>query len=540
MADAKPGEANWSEAFEPLTGPVFRRLWLVWMVANTVMWANDVAAGWLMTSLTSSPLRVALVQAASTLPVFLLGVPSGALADILDRRLWFAATQLWVVIVGMMLAVASLTGVLDANWLLVLTFLHGIGLALRWPVFAAIIPEIVPRRDLPAALALNGISMNASRILGPLLAGTLIASLGAPAVFLLNALLSLLATVAILSWRREVSIRALPAERFFGAIRVGLQYVQQSPPLQAAMWRAALFFLNAVPQLALLPLLARSLPGGDAATYTLLLALMGLGAILGVVLLPRFRDGLAREQLIVRASLLNIGAALVVAIAPTIWVAAPAMLVAGMGWIGAANTMTVAAQMGLPDWIRARGMAIFQMSMMGGSALGAALWGKVAEWTDLRTALVAAALMGLLTLALARRRFALRDRPSADLEPARDWQAPEMALTTDTDRGPVMVTIEYQIDPARVDAFVTLMRESRRHRLRNGALSWELFRDSADAGRFVEWFLDDSWVGHLRQHERLTEADLQLRAKKHAFHVGESPPRVQRMIAQPLEPQTRP
>jgi len=185
---------HWPEALKPLAGAVFRRLWLVWLVANTVMWANDVAAGWLMTSLTTSPLLVALVQAASTLPVFLLGVPSGALADILDRRRWFAMTQLWVVVVGIALAVASFTETLDATWLLVLTFLHGIGLALRWPVFAAITPEIVSRSDLPAALALNGISMNGSRIVGPILAGALIASLGPSAVFILNALLSLGAT----------------------------------------------------------------------------------------------------------------------------------------------------------------------------------------------------------------------------------------------------------------------------------------------------------------------------------------------------------
>jgi len=528
---------HWPEALKPLAGAVFRRLWLVWLVANTVMWANDVAAGWVMTSLTTSPLLVALVQAASTLPVFLLGVPSGALADILDRRRWFAMTQLWVVAVGIALAVASYTETLDATWLLVLTFLHGIGLALRWPVFAAITPEIVSRSELPAALALNGISMNGSRIVGPILAGALIATLGPSAVFILNALLSLGATWAILRWRREVSIRALPAERFFGAIRVGLQFVRQSPPLQAAMWRAALFFLNAVPQLALLPLLARSLPGGDAATYTLLLALMGLGAIVGVLLLPRFRDTYSRDQLVIRASLLNAVAALMVAIAPNIWVAAPAMLIAGVGWIGAANTMTVAAQLGLPDWIRARGMAIFQMSMMGGSALGAAIWGNVAERTELHGTLIAAALMSMLTAILVARRFALNDHRPADLQPARDWHAPEADSSMDMSRGPVMVTIEYIVEPSKIDAFVALMVDSRRHRLRNGALSWELFRDSAEPERFVEWFLDESWVGHLRQHERLTEADLELRAKKYALHVGESPPRVLRMIAHPLEPQ---
>jgi MFS family permease/quinol monooxygenase YgiN len=527
-------------AFAPLVQPVFRRLWLVWLVANTVMWANDVAAGWLMTSLTDSPLRVALVQAASTLPVFLLGVPSGALADILDRRRWFAATQIWVVLIASLLAFASLSGSLTADSLLFLTFLHGMGLAMRWPVFAAIIPEIVPRAELPAALALNAISMNGSRIIGPILAGALLASLGAPAVFLLNAALSLVATWAVIRWRREVSTPALPAERLLGAIRVGLQYVRQSPPLQAAMWRAALFFIHAVPQLALLPLLARSLPNGGAATYTLLLALMGFGAILAVVLLPRFRDRWSREQLIVRASLLNALAALVVALAPNLWVAAPAMVLAGAGWIGAANTMTVAAQLSLPDWIRARGMAIFQMSMMGGSALGAALWGRVADWAGVHTTLVAAALTGLLTLFLAAQRFRLHEQAPAELEPARDWQAPQPAFPIDSQRGPVMVTIEYQIEAHRIDEFLALMQESRRHRLRNGALAWELVRDSADAGRFVEWYLDESWVGHLRQHERLTEADVLLRAKKHALHVGASTPRVLRLVAQPLEPAVPP
>jgi MFS family permease len=521
-------------AFSSLALPVFRRLWLVWLIANTVMWANDVAAGWLMTSLTASPLLVALVQTASTLPVFLLGVPSGALADILDRRIWFAVTQFWVVVVGVLLAMASLGDWLDAPMLLVLTFLHGIGLALRWPVFAAIVPEVVPRTELPGALALNGISMNVSRIIGPILAGALIALASPAAVFLLNALLSLAAALVILSWQRPPSTRALPAEHLFGAIRVGLQYVRQSPPLQSAMLRAALFFFNSAPQLALLPLLAKSFPQGGAQTYTLLLAMMGLGAITSVIFLPRIRGSRSPDRLVTESTMLNIGAAMVVAVAPNVWIAAPAMFLAGVGWLGAANTMTVSAQLGLPDWIRARGMAIYQMAMMGGSALGAGIWGRIAESADLRAALIGAALCAILTQLLVTRRFRLGERAAAELAPAQDWQAPELAIPIEPEQGSVMVTIEYRVLVSNVDAFVALMSESRRHRLRNGALSWELFRDSADPERFVEWYLDESWVAHLRQHERLTQADLELRAKKHALHEGDSLPRVLRLVAQPL------
>ena len=278
---------------------MFRMLWGAWLVANVCMWMNDVAAAWLMTSLSASPVMVALVQTASTLPVFLLGLPSGALADILDRRLWFIGTQVWVAAVGLLIAAVVITDAMSAPLLLALTFANGIGLAMRWPVFAAIVPELVPRAQLPAALALNGIAMNASRIVGPIVAGALIAGAGSAYVFGLNALLSIAAAVAIWRWRREAKPgSALPGERFVGAMRVGVQYVRQSPRMRAALLRVAVFFLQSTGLLALLPLVARRLQGGDAGTFTLLLAAMGTGAIGAALFMPRLRDILPRETLL--------------------------------------------------------------------------------------------------------------------------------------------------------------------------------------------------------------------------------------------------
>ena len=191
---------------------MFRGLWLAWLAANMTMWMNDVAAAWLMTTLTTSPVMVALVQTASTLPVFLLGLPSGAMADIVDRRRYFAATQLWVSVNALLLAGLSLAGALTAPVLLALTFANGVGLALRWPVFSAIVPTIVPRDQMPAALALNGVSMNLSRVVGPVLAGALITAVSPAAVFVLNTLLASVAFVLILRWRSEPRISALPGD----------------------------------------------------------------------------------------------------------------------------------------------------------------------------------------------------------------------------------------------------------------------------------------------------------------------------------------
>ncbi|WP_419186803.1 MFS transporter [Caldimonas caldifontis] len=524
-----------ASAWAPLSQPVFRMLWVTWLVANTCMWMNDVAAAWLMTTLTTSPALVALVQTASMLPVFLLGLPSGALADILDRRLFFMVTQFWVAGVAVVTCLLVLGGGMTPALLLALTFANGIGLAMRWPVFAAIVPELVPRLQLPAALALNGIAMNGSRIIGPLLAGAIIASLGSAYVFVLNALLSVAAGFVIFKWKRERTVSALPGERFVGAIRVGWQYVRQSTRMHAVLVRIALFFLQSTAVLALLPLVARGLDDGGAGTFTLLLAAMGSGAVVAAAQLPRLRARFNRDQLVNRGSVVQAAATVILAFAPNVWVAVPAMFISGMAWITVANTLTVAAQLALPDWVRARGMSIYQMALMGSAGASAALWGQVASWTSVPISLIAAAVIGQALLVWARRML-IEGGAEEDLTPSQAWKPPVTATPIDPDAGPVLVTIEYQIDPARAEAFRAVMQESRRSRLRHGALAWELFRDVNDPGRYTEYFIDESWVEHLRRFDRVTAADVHLRERRLAFHLGDQPPRVTRRIAETLEP----
>ncbi len=526
-----PDEASSPDAdlstLAPLRWPVFRMLWLVWLASNICMWMNDVAAAWLMTSLTTSPVWVALVQTAATMPVYLFGLPSGALADMVDRRRFYIVTQFWVASVALLLCVTVLTETVNPPLLLLLTFANGIGLAMRWPVYSAVVPELIPRAQLPAALALNGITMNASRIVGPLLAGALIASVGSAAVFVLNALLSLASAVMLMRWQREHKPDPLGRQRLWSAMRVGVQFVRQSPRLKAVLLRIALFFFHSTALIALLPLVARNLQGGDAATFTVLLASMGMGAIATAFLMPRLRQHLARDQVVLYGTLLQSAATLVMAFASNVAIAVPAMFVAGMAWIATANSLSVSAQLALPDWVRARGMAIYQMAIMGATAFGAGLWGQVASASSVQMSLLVAAVTGSCAMWLAQR-FVADLQIEEDLTPSHVLKVP--VADRPPQAGQVLVAIDYRIDPARAADFERVMQDSRRSRLAQGALQWHLLRDIADPAHYTEQIIDESWTEHLRRFDRVTASDIALRERKLAFHIEEAPPRVTRYV----------
>jgi MFS family permease len=313
-------------------------------------------------------------------------------------------------------------------------------------------------------------------------------------------------------------------------MRVGVQFVRQSARLKAVFLRIALFFFHSTALLALLPLIARGLHGGDAATFTLLLASMGAGAITAAMFLPRLRQKMTRDTLVLRGMNLQSLAIAVMAFAPNVYVAVPAMFVAGMAWITTANSLSVSAQLALPNWVRARGMSMYQMAIMGASAFGAALWGHVASIGTVQISLCIAAATGSFGMFLAQRWAADRSIEE-DLTPSREFKMP--VAETPPLHGHVVATIEYTIDPARAGDFQVLMQESRRSRLRQGALTWELRRDIADPARYVEHITDESWTEHLRRFDRVTAADVALRERKLAFHVADDPPLVTRWVVDP-------
>jgi MFS family permease len=316
-------------------------------------------------------------------------------------------------------------------------------------------------------------------------------------------------------------------------MRVGLQYLRQSPRLQVTMVRIALFMLQVSGLMSLLPLLAKQMPGGGAGTFSALLAATGVGAVGMVVFMGRVRDVLGRDRAVITGSLLHAASAAGAALAPNVWLAMPCLVVAGACVILTANTITVAAQLTLPDWVRARGMAVYQMALMGGAAAGAAIWGYVAGGFDVRPTVLASAGFGALAALFTLRLSIERVNPD-DQRPAQIAALPLPAISIDADDGPVMVTVEYQIDPARAPEFAEVMQLTRRARLRQGALSWGLFRDAMVPGRYVEYFVDESWLEHQRRLERFTAGDAGLRELRLSFHIGGQPPAVRRLVGEPM------
>lgn len=520
-------------AWAPLRRPLFRALWIATVVSNIGTWMHDVGASWLMTTLAPSPLMVALVQAATSLPVFFLALPAGALADIVDRRRYLIVTQLWMLVTAALLGACTWIGVMNAWLLLIFTFALGCGAAMTMPAWAAIAPELVPREELQAAIIVNSLGINVSRAIGPALAGLIVAAFGPGMVFLLNAV-SFLGVLAVLfRWRRTPRKSTLPAERLFGAMRAGLRYTRHSKMLRAVLVRAAAFFLFASATWALLPLLVRQEIGGGPGLYGLFLAAIGTGAVVTAFFLPRVRAKLSRDALVALATVVFAVAALMLAQVRSVYALLAVMFAVGVGWITVVSSLQVAAQAALPEWIRARGLACFMVIFMGGMAGGSVLWGQVATLVGMPQALIAAAIGALVGVVLTWP-IRIGGHEGMDLVPSMHWPAPLVAKEPEMDQGPAMIQLEYRVDTANAERFLGLMQAYRQMRRRDGAFYWELFRDMGDPSRFVECFMVESWLEHLRQHERVTVADRKIQEELKRYLLSEDYPRISHYLAEPL------
>lgn len=496
----------------PLTQPTFRMMWLAVLVGNIGTWIHDVAAAWVMAENTGSPFMVAAVQSATTLPVVLLAVIAGTLADIVDRRKYLLVAQLWMVLVAGTLALLAHLDMLGPWALIGLTFALGVGAAMAMPAQQATVPELVPRHMLSPAVALSSLSMNIARALGPAVGGLIVASAGIEWAFAINALSFLGIVVVLVIWRRTPTRTALPPESFGVALRAGLRYATQASVLQSVLVKAASFFMFASALTALLPIVVNRDLEASAGTFGLLLGCIGIGAITGAVLLPKLRVHVGPDRLVLVATLVYAGCMLALALLRSIPALYVVSLVNGFAWITVLSSLQIAAQTSVPAWVRARALALYIVVFSGGMAIGSLGWGTLAQQTSSTTALIAAA-VGTVVAALLGLRFRLGDAANVNVTPSGHWPQPVVVDDIAGDRGPVLVTIEYRIALDRREEFLRTMRSLGRSRRRDGAVQWGVAEDTETQGTYLEYFIDSSWVEHLRQHERVTEDERALQAR---------------------------
>jgi len=506
-----------SEVLRPLALPLFAALWLAALLANIGSWMETVGAQWWLVSQPGSSAYVALVQTADMLPVVLLALPAGVLADVLDRRRLLLATQLFLAVVAVLLAVATATGRLTPGLLLVLTFVAGAGAAVTVPAWEALIPDVVRRADIRSAAMLGSVNVNIARAIGPAIAGVLVAVVGIAPVFVLNAV-TYLVFATVLVWARiprpESTMRR---ERFLPAMRTGGAFVRWTPDVTTILLRTALFLLPAVTIWALLPLVASEVFGLGAAGYGTLLGALGVGAIVGIAVLGTVRRRLSDEHLMRAASLVYAAAMVVLVTVPSTLVAVVVLLLAGACWVGFGSNANALLQLALPAWVRARALALFVVVLFGTQAIGAFIWGLVAAGIGLRETFVLAAAITVVGVVVGLR-WKVPDAP-VDRSAALYWVEANLAFEPDLDVGPVLVEVDYSIPADRVPGFLAAMEDMERSRRSTGARAWRLVRDGNDPSRFVEVFELGSWDEHLRQHigGRTTEADRSVEQRAQAF-----------------------
>jgi MFS family permease len=517
-------------ALVPLRNSTFRHLWIASVVGWLGTWLQNTGAGWLMTSLAPHPLIVAAVQAATIMPVFLLAIPGGALADIVDRRVFLIGTQLWTIAAATTLALLTIYGAMSATALLILTFAIGIGSALTQPAWSAIVPELVPREDMVQAIALNGIGYNLTRAVGPALAGFLILLGGSSLAFSLYAMSITSVIAALFLWKRNSRhFTGLPREHLLSAMRAGMRFVRNTPAIQAAMVRTAAYSIPASAPWALLPLFVRRDLDLGAGMYGLILGMMGVGGVVSGLLLPLVRAHVSRGGTVVICSLLSCSGMAILGVSHHWIPASLGMLLFGLGWTSAFATIQAAAQLVCPSWVRARALSIFQLAQNGALTLGSFGWGWVGGQIGISHTFLAAAVVGLVLMVIAR--FfsieAIVRAPAPVVEepaPMPEAPAPEFVPLLRSARGKIMEIAYYRVEPVRRAEFLRIMNEVHHVRGRAGALFWQLYEDVAHPEGWVEVWTMESWTEHLREVVRISDDDKRLLAALSVFQQAAERP----------------
>lgn len=533
MSAAEPTLVEATGTFAPLRQPVFRNIWTASLLANFGQLILGVAAAWEMTRLTSSNEMVALVQSALMLPLMLVSLPAGAIADMFDRRK-IAMTGLgFAMVMAAILAVIAWSGNVTPWLLLGFIALIGAGVALYSPAWQSSVSEQVPQAQLPAAVALGTISYNVARSFGPALGGALVLAFGAQAAFALNAAFYVPLFLAFLFWQRQHVPSRLPPERLDRAIVAGARYARHSPAVRSIVLRALAFGVASASLSALAPLVARDLLKGDASTYGLLLGAAGVGAVGGALLVGRIGEKFPVERAIAVCAVLTGLATIVIGLSTHLWITAPAMLLTGATNILIVALLNVSVQTSVPRWVTARAISLYSSALTGGIALGAWIWGVVVSQWDVPTAFVASGIVLALTPLLGKLLPVQQaDISSTEMVPMSDEIDIGLGITMRS--GPIAVEVEYVVDPDEARQFYEVMRMIQRARLRRGAFDWTLSRDISDPSLWTERYHCPTWGDYLRQRSRFTQADSDLQAQADAFHKGERGNRVRRMLERPF------
>src|SRR5476651_2574389 len=516
----------------PLRHAVFRRIWLASLLSNFGLLIQGVGAAWAMTQMTSSADKVALVQTALMLPIMLISMPAGAIADMYDRRV-VALISLTIALSGATaLAVLAWFGMITPQTLLAFCFVVGSGNALFGPAWQSSVSEQVPAETLPSAVALNGISYNIARSFGPAIGGIVVATAGAVAAFAVNAVLYLPLMVVLFLWNRITEPSRLPRERLNRAIVSGVRYITNSPSIKIVLARTLVTGLIGGSVSALMPLVARDLLHGGAQTYGIMLGAFGVGAVIGALNIAEVRKRMSGEAAVRACALCMSGAITAVALSREPVLTAAALVVAGSVWMLAVALFNIGVQLSAPRWVAGRSLAAFQASIAGGIAMGSWGWGRLTDAAGVETALlVSAALMfasPLLGLWLRMPRVGARNE---DAEVLAD---PEVRLSLTGRSGPLVVEIEYRVDQENARAFHNVMQEVQLSRQRNGAYGWSLARDIADPELWTERYHCPTWLDYLRQRNRPTRSERELHRHASDFHVGPAPLRIRRMLERPF------